>query len=205
MTYAVNNKSILTVSDTGLITPLTVGDTTITITSTRNKSLTKTVTVHVINPVIQSDTYYINRDDEDNNYITGMEQNTIVDDFLSNLKNERENLKVYSADENLVDIEDTTKTKYVVKLIINGTIYDQLVLVLKGDIDGDGAVTVADVLKTRGQILRQESLDYIELKAADIDMDNSITVADVLKMRGYILRQTPSLNEDLKKYLEQES
>ena len=112
---------------------------------------------------------------------------------------------MYSADENLVDIEDTTKTKYVVKLIINGTIYDQLVLVLKGDIDGDGAVTVADVLKTRGQILRQESLDYIELKAADIDMDNSITVADVLKMRGYILRQTSSLNEDLKKYLEQES
>ena len=205
MTYTVNNKSILTVSDTGLITPLTVGDTTITITSTRNKSLTKTVTVHVINPVIQSDTYYINRDDEDNNYITGMEPNTIVDDFLSNLKNERENLKVYSADENLVDIEDTAKTKYVVKLIINGTVYDQLVLVLKGDIDGDGAVTVADVLKTRGQILRQESLDYIELKAADIDMDNSITVADVLKMRGYILRQTSSLNEDLKKYLEQES
>ena len=38
-----------------------------------------------------------------------------------------------------------------------------------------------------------------------IDIDDSITVADVLKIRGYILRQTSSLNEDLKKWIEQNS
>lgn len=203
MTYTVNNKSILTVSDTGLITPLTVGDTTITITSARNKSLTKTVTVHVINPVIQSDTYYINRDDEDNNYITGMEPNTIVDDFLSNLKNERENLKVYESTEtNVVENEENVKTKYIVKLVINNITYDQLNLVVKGDIDGDGYITVADVTLAENSILRLSKLDKIEFVAADIDVDNYVTVADVTKMQNYILRLNSSLNTDLYEQLE---
>ena len=203
MTYTVNNKSILTVSDTGLITPLTVGDTTITITSTRNKSLTKTVTVHVINPKIETDTYVINRDDEDNNYITGMEPNTTIDDFLSNLKNERENLKVYESTEtNVVENEENVKTKYIVKLVINNITYDQLNLVVKGDIDGDGYITVADVTLAENSILRLSKLDKIEFVAADIDVDNYVTVADVTKMQNYILRLNSSLNTDLYEQLE---
>ena len=205
MTYTVNNKSILTVSDTGLITPLTVGDTTITITSTRNKSLTKTVTVHVINPKIETDTYVINRDTEGSEYITGMEPKITVDEFLSNLKNERENLSVYeSTDVNTVDSEEIIKTKYIVKLSINGTVYDQLVLVIKGDVNGDGYITVGDVTRTKNVVLRLDSFDLYEKVAGDINIDSNITVGDVTKIKNYILRLETSLNKDLYDKIEKE-
>ena len=205
MTYTVNNKSILTVSDTGLITPLTVGDTTITITSTRNKSLTKTVTVHVINPKIETDTYVINRDTEGSEYITGMEPKITVDEFLSNLKNERENLKVYeSTDVNTVDSEEIIKTKYIVKLSINGIVYDQLVLVIKGDVNGDGYITVGDVTRTKNVILRLDSFDLYEKVAGDVNGDGYITVGDVTKIKNYILRLETSLNKNLYDKIEKE-
>ena len=132
-----------------------------------------------------------------------MEPNTTVDDFLSNLKNERENLKVYESTEtNVVENEENVKTKYIVKLVINNITYDQLNLVVKGDIDGDGYITVADVTLAENSILRLSKLDKIEFVAADIDVDNYVTVADVTKMQNYILRLNSSLNTDLYEQLE---
>ena len=198
MTYTVNNKSILTVSDTGLITPLTVGDTTITITSTRNKSLTKTVTVHVINPKIETDTYVINRDTEGSEYITGMEPYTTVEDFLNNLKNDRDTVNVYEKTETeIVSIDDIVKTRYIVKLSINGTVYDQLVLVVKGDINGDGYITVADINKSKNEISGKIEFDEIEKAATDINIDTYNTVADINKMKNYISGKINTLNTDL--------
>ena len=198
MTYTVNNKSILTVSDTGLITPLTVGDTTITITSTRNKSLTKTVTVHVINPKIETDTYVINRDTEGYEYITGMEPYTTVEDFLNNLKNDRDTVNVYEKTETeIVSIDDIVKTRYIVKLSINGTVYDQLVLVVKGDINGDGYITVADINKSKNEISGKIEFNEIEKAATDINIDTYNTVADINKMKNYISGKINTLNTDL--------
>ena len=122
---------------------------------------------------------------------------------LSNLKNERENLKVYESTEtNVVENEENVKTKYIVKLVINNITYDQLNLVVKGDIDGDGYITVADVTLAENSILRLSKLDKIEFVAADIDIDNYVTVADVTKMQNYILRLNSSLNTDLYEQLE---
>ena len=73
---------------------------------------------------------------------------------------------------------------------------------MKGDIDGDGYITVADVTLAENSILRLSKLDKIEFVAADIDIDNYVTVADVTKMQNYILRLNSSLNTDLYEQLE---
>ena len=195
MIYEVIDSSILTVSSSGLITPKTLGDTTIKVTSARNKSLTKTITVHVINPLIETDEYIIDRDI---GYVTGMEPYMTVEDFLSNFKNERETLKVYEkTDVDEVSEETNIKTHYIIKLVINGTVYDQLTLVIKGDINGDGYVTVADVNKARNEISAKIEFTDIEMIAADINIDAYNTVADVNKMRNYISAKIESLNTDL--------
>ncbi len=200
MTYTVNNKSILTVSDTGLITPLTVGDTTITITSTRNKSLTKTVTVHVINPKIETDAYIINRDNEGYEYITGMELGITVEEFLNNLKNAKEDLFVYESTEtDVVSEEEIVKTKYVVKLIINDNVYDQLALVLKGDVNGDGISNIVDISLIKNYISNKRDFNIYELAASNINMDNYTNVADISKIKNYISNKITSLNTDLYK------
>ena len=127
-----------------------------------------------------------------------MEPHTTVDEFLNNLKNERENLTVYeNTDVNTVDNEKIIKTKYIVKLSINGTVYDQLVLVIKGDVNGDGYITVGDVTYTKNVVLRLNSFDFYEKVAGDINVDSNITVGDVTKIKNYILRIETSLNKDL--------
>ena len=198
MTYVPQDTSILSVSKDGLITPNKVGDTTIKVTSTRNPALTKTITVHVINPMIETDTYIINRDTEGYEYITGMEPHTTVDEFLNNLKNERSNLQVYDSTETDIISDDVNiKTRYIVKLSINGTVYDQLVLVIKGDISGDGYVTVADINKSKNQISAKIEFDEIDKAAADINMDTYNTVADINKIKNYISGKISSLNTEL--------
>lgn len=198
MTYEVQDSSILTISETGLITPLKIGDTTVKITSTRNLALTKTITIHVINPEIESDTYIINRDTEGSEYIIGMQIGTTVDEFLSNLKNDRETLRVYESTEtDIIDNEEILKTRYVVKLVINNTVYDQLIVTLKGDVDGNGYATVTDVTKIRNVVLKKDTFDVIGQAASDIDMNTFITVTDITKVRNFVLKKVTDLNEDL--------
>ena len=196
MSYVVSDTSILTINSDGLITPLKVGDTTITVTSTRNKALTKTITVHVINPEIETDVYIIDRDI---GYVTGMEPYTSIEDFISNFKNEKETLKVYDKTDTDLISDGEIKTRYIIKLVINNTVYDELVLVIKGDISGDGYITVADVNKVKNEISAKIEFDDIDMVAADINMDSYSTVADVNKIKNYISGKLDTLNEDLYK------
>ena len=203
MKYQVANSNILEVSDTGLITPKAIGDTTITITSTRNTSLTKTITVHVINPEIDSDVYVIDRNTEGYEYITGMEIGETIGDFINNLKNEKEYLFVYESTEtNTVLEEETVKTKYVVKLIINNITYDQLTLVIKGDVNGDGLSNVVDISVIKNYISNKITFNTYELAASNINMDAYTNVADISKIKNYISNKISSLNTDLYKMVE---
>lgn len=58
---------------------------------------------------------------------------------------------------------------------------------LIGDLNGDGKLTVADVVKLRSIIMGDTELTD-ELKTlADINKDNTITVTDIVKLRGLIM------------------
>ena len=55
---------------------------------------------------------------------------------------------------------------------------------LKGDVDGDGRLTIADVTTLINNILRQSSLDN---PACDVDEDNKVTIADVTALINHLL------------------
>ncbi|MBR0302762.1 MAG: dockerin type I repeat-containing protein, partial [Clostridia bacterium] len=57
---------------------------------------------------------------------------------------------------------------------------------LPGDVDGDGVLTMKDVLKIRKNIAGLEELSDEEIKRADIDGDTQLTMKDVLKIRRTI-------------------
>ncbi len=62
-------------------------------------------------------------------------------------------------------------------------------LVLRGDLDGDGRVTVSDVVELRQAIIRGEEADAGLLAAGDLDGDGKLTVSDVVELRQEIVRQ----------------
>ena len=203
LTYSVKDPSVLTVDANGVITPKVLGTTLVTITSTRYPSISKTITVNVIQPKILTDVYYINRDIE---YISGFDPEVTLEEFVSNLKNDKSWIHLYDMEDNEISDLETTPvaTKQVVKLELNGKVYDQLTLVLKGDVDGDGYVVAADVTLTKNYSSGKVELDAIEEVAADIDCDGYVVAADVTYIKNFSSGKINKLTDDVLALKDQE-
>ena len=52
-------------------------------------------------------------------------------------------------------------------------------LIVEGDIDGDGEITVNDIARMKLHILEAELLEGKSLKAANMDKDEDITINDL--------------------------
>ena len=124
-----------------------------------------------------------------------MDENDTIKDLLSNVDNESSTLKVYNSDlTEITDLDEVIKTGQVIKLIINGKVYDELYIVLKGDINGDGLIDVTDKSKLKDHILlRTELTDYTKY-AADLNNDGLIDVSDNSRIADYILMRIDTLN-----------
>ena len=63
----------------------------------------------------------------------------------------------------------------------------QAEFVLAGDLNGDGSVTVSDVVALRQMIVRGEA-SAVQRAAGDLDGDGELTVSDVVALRGRIVK-----------------
>lgn len=66
---------------------------------------------------------------------------------------------------------------------------EQVLLVVKGDANGDGKVTVADILQILAYTLDTGDLNAAAQFAANVDGNDSITVADILSILAHTLDQ----------------
>ena len=81
-----------------------------------------------------------------------------------------------------------------IKLEINDTTYDELVIVVKGDLNGDGLVTVSDITYIKNIILKKLEREFIIGKASDLDGNDLTTVGDMTIVKNYILKKVSKLN-----------
>lgn len=61
---------------------------------------------------------------------------------------------------------------------------------VKGDSNGDGAITNADITGIQAVLLEKNSLDPVKSLAVDVNSDGSITNADLTKLRAVYLAKT---------------
>ena len=76
-----------------------------------------------------------------------------------------------------------------IALIKNGIIREDRLIVLYGDINGDGSINVLDMMAVKRHILKREIIAYGIL--ADTDRDGEINVLDMMAVKRHILGQTP--------------
>jgi hypothetical protein len=68
-----------------------------------------------------------------------------------------------------------------------GTAIINYLLLLKGDIDGDGNILIGDLASVKQQLLKSVALSGVFFSAADINSNGSVTVSDLLSLKKQLI------------------
>lgn len=97
---------------------------------------------------------------------------------------------VYFHNSNHADISSgdiATNLRFAIK--IGETAYEYIV-VIKGDVNGDGKIYATDYVRIRNHIMGKTQLSGAHLQAADINNDGQIHATDYVKIRNHIMGKT---------------
>ena len=127
--------------------------------------------------------------DETNKYISEIMVNTSIDAFKSNVSLGTG----YSVD---IDYKEINNSKVLytggkTRIMKDEELYREYTNIVIGDINGDGAINSADLLKIRQHLLRTNILSGSYFLSSDINYDNEINSADLLRVRQHLLGIKP--------------
>ena len=157
-----------------------IGTQTITVTY-QGKNATFTVTVKSKVPnSITSSTYIVS-----GGYISKIAAGTTVSTLINGI-NEKQYIKVYKGN---AEVSGNTKvgTGIIVKLMDGSTVKQSITVVVTGDTNGDGDISITDMIAVKAQILGKSKFEGSVAKAADTNGDNGISITDFIQIKAHIL------------------
>ncbi len=158
----------------------TIGTKTITITY-QGKSTTILVTVNSRVPAsITSSKYTISGGN-----ISKITAGTTVSSLLYGL-NEGSYCKVYKENA-VVNNSAVVGTGMVVRIMDGNTVKASYTIIVTGDTNGDGNITITDMLAIKAHILKKSTLSGVYATAADTNGDSSISITDFIQVKAKIL------------------
>ena len=131
---------------------------------------------------VTSENYII--DIENSNYIKDVKTKTQMKDFLKNIETNAESIVV--KDKNGKEVTDTS-------LIATGMTVDfnngekVLVVVIYGDINGDGEIKTSDLSNLKKAIIGTKTLEGAYAEAADLNNDGKIKASDISKIKKILI------------------
>ena len=82
---------------------------------------------------------------------------------------------------------DTIGTGTVLQLLQGAQVVRSWNIIVTGDVNGDGAISISDMLMVKSHILGKTVLDGIQGQAADTNGDHGISVTDFIQIKAHIL------------------
>ncbi len=76
------------------------------------------------------------------------------------------------------------------RLVVNGETVCTLIAVVTGDVTGDGAISVSDMLAIKSHLLKKSSLAEAFLLAADANGDGNVSISDFIQVKSHILKKS---------------
>ena len=126
--------------------------------------------------------YYV---DETNHYISKIMAGTSGEDFKKKIEHsERYGVEV---DTKNIDGKEVMYTGGKTRIYQGGNVYVTYTNIVIGDVNGDGAINSADLLRIRQHLLGNKSLSGENFLASDINYDSDINSADILRVRQHLL------------------
>ena len=178
------------------LTNLPVGTTTATIVVTAENGTTQvTYKVNVIREGIDEVITSVEfGHDISDGYIKTVSNRTSTDDAMTvldmknQLDNDNDKLEIWnSSDDSKLSDTDTIGTGMIVKLVIDGNVTDSKVIVIKGDVNGDGEINVIDASGIVNHFLDRIPLLGAYLVAGDVNVDTDANVIDASQVVNHFL------------------
>ncbi|WP_040196093.1 CotH kinase family protein [Candidatus Soleaferrea massiliensis] len=133
--------------------------------------------------IIGSDTLPIDRG---NGLIAGIDNGTTVNQLLEKISAPGGEVKVLQADGS-VYTGKRLGTGMKLQSMLNGAVADELTIVVKADMTGDGIVNIFDLLQVKLAILNGAQLEPAYFAAASLSGKPTINLTDLLLMKMVIL------------------
>lgn len=183
--YASSNPEIATIDDTGKLTPIKNGTTTITITSRDGSNVSTSFDLIVKVPTIISNQVTV---DAPENMISGLSLDYTVENLLSNLSSDESEsvIKVYQNNQEVTT--GKLRTNDIVKLIVNNVAVQELKVAIISDLNGNGTCDITDFITLRNHLLSSRILDGAFFDAADLNRDGVVNISDFILMRNKLLQ-----------------
>lgn len=179
--YSDGSSKELTSYDVTYTAFIEAGETVVTVMH-EGKTAEFTVTVALKEMVINEDSgYEIN---EDNGFISGIAEKTDVSDFISNFGND---VTVINKDGQALAEGDKVSTGCKVIYAPFGETVQELTVIVKGDLSGDGKIGSVDFMRIRSAFLNTYAMTEAERLAADINGDGKINSNDFMFVRRHFL------------------
>lgn len=179
LVWTSSNPQVAVVDENGLIKTLTKGITQITVYSDENPDLIKTVEIRVID-IIGTEEYTL---DLENKVVKHIPLNTTQDSLIENIQITSDNYSLLNQNDEMLAKDKLIGTGCQLK--VNEETFK---LIVNGDINGDGKLTVTDISKLVLHIVELQMLEGNQVLGADMNKDGKISTTDISQMKKYILQ-----------------
>ena len=164
-----------------------IGRATVKITFHGNYSGNRTVYFEIINPVPDQITSDYVTVDQNTGYISKISVGTTIKNLKDRL-NEREYITVFK-DNKKVGENDLLGTGMFAKIMDNDKVVKEYTVIVTGDTNGDGKISITDMLAVKANVLKKSNLTGAYQKAADVNGDGRITITDFIKTKATLLKK----------------
>ncbi|GEM_PF-2193246 len=182
------DESIVSVTEEGLITVLADEGQTEIFATSEDGGFTASCVVSIQGTQLVVTSQYTM--DRENGLIWGLERVTTGSIFRKKMGNRPEHIVFQNLAGEDYNAVIGTGTKVLLRAG-DGTVQDELTVVVSGDVNGDGLITISDYTLIRLDILGVMPLDPGFFRAADINQDGVISITDYTHIRLDILRLEP--------------
>ncbi|MFA7106956.1 MAG: InlB B-repeat-containing protein, partial [Candidatus Izemoplasmatales bacterium] len=152
-------------------------------------------------PIYEREVY----DDQNPVYLLGVFLGQTIGNLKENFVNE--NIIFVDKDGNILTDDQVVATGY--QIIIRDeedetVIKDRVHIVLKGDVSGDGKISILDEIQIKNHILKTDELEAAKLLAALINDDDLVTVTDNISINNHLLGQKKIHDENIESTMEEQ-
>ena len=202
ITFNSENNDIATVDQSGKITAIKEGITKITVTSQEsqntknnviqesdsNNLIQKTVEVKVIKKLTEDELKFDESLTIQGNIISGFDHNNITAENIKKYITTIYEIQIENYKGEKIENNQLVGTGSKIKIIKDGEVIAEYIVVLYGDVNGDGKINSVDLLVLQRHILEIQTIDEIFQKAGNINKNGrKPTSVDLLLIQRHIL------------------